>query len=162
LGDHPEGAEDPVLERPHRGVHQGAAAVDPLPGEVHWQSSFRIGPGAGVMEAGWQAPARQLQSRGELRDLSRRGVQTIETVDRGKPPRPALFIDSPYEPREGHLAGSVAYPIPQSGPKACAVRPRKADGRGADVEVHREGGGDVDERQAQMFGHRPTRLLDLI
>src|SRR5262245_58328505 len=45
---------------------------------------------------------------------------------------------------------------------ACAVRPGESDGRDADVEVHREGGCDVDEWQSEMFGHRPTRLLDLI
>src|SRR5262249_28812502 len=133
--------------------------------KIHWRSSVRIGPGAGVMETRWQAPAWQLQSGGQLRDLSECGVQTIETVDRGKPPRPALFVDCLHEPPEGYLGGSVAYPIPKSdprGPKACAVRPGEADGRGANVEVHREGGGDVDEWQSQMFGHRPTRLLDLI
>src|SRR5262249_25815028 len=126
------------------------------------RSSFRIGPGAGVMEAGWQAPARQLQSGGQLRDLSQPRGQTVETLDRGKPPRPALFVDCPHEPREGQLAGNVAHPIPEPGPKPNAVRPREGDGRDANVEVHREGGGDVDEGQPQIFGHRPTRLLDLI
>src|SRR5262249_12821331 len=103
------------------------------------------------MEAGWQVPARQLQSKGQLRDLSQRGVQTVETVNRGKPPRPALVIDCLNEPEEGDLRGSVAYPIPQSGPTACAVKPRKADGWGVDVEVDREGGGDIDEWQSQIF-----------
>ena len=42
------------------------------------------------------------------------------------------------------------------------MRPGESDGRDADVEVHREGGGNVDEWQSQMFGHRPTRRLDLI
>src|SRR5262245_23061011 len=114
------------------------------------------------MEAGWQAPARQLQSGGQLRDLSQPRGQTVETLDRGKPPRPALLVDCPHEPREGQLAGNVAHPIPQSGPKAYAVRPGEGDGRDADVEVHREGSGDVDEWQSQMFGHRPPRRLDLI
>src|SRR5262249_59254446 len=154
---HPEGAKDPVLERPHRGVHQGPARVDPLPMEVHRRSTFRIGPGAGVMEAGWQAPARQLQSSGQLRDLSQRGGQTIETVDWGKPPRPALFVDCPHERREGQLAGSVAHPIPESGPKAYAVRPGEGDGRDADVEVDRQGGGEVDEWKSQILGTSPTR-----
>src|SRR5262249_20633514 len=53
-------------------------------------------------------------------------------------------------------------PIPESGPKAYAVRPGEGDGRDADVEVDRQGGGDVDVWQSQIFSHRPTRLLDLI
>src|SRR5262245_42206831 len=114
------------------------------------------------MEAGWQAPARQLQSGGQLRDLSQPRGQTVETLDRGKPPRPALLVDCPHDPREGQLAGIVAHPIPKSGPKPNAVRPREGDGRGADVEVYWEGGRDVDEWQSQMFGHCPTRRLDLI
>src|SRR5215470_5683577 len=56
----------------------------------------------------------------------------------------------------------VAHPIPESGPKAYAVRPGEGDGRDADVEVHRKRCGDVDEWQSQMFGHCPTRRLDLI
>src|SRR5262249_53689912 len=40
--------------------------------------------------------------------------------------------------------------------------PGEGDGRDANVEIHWEGGGDVDEWQSQMFGHRPTRRLDLI
>src|SRR5262249_10312332 len=32
----------------------------------------------------------------------------------------------------------------------------------ANIEVHREGGGDVDVWQSQMFGYCPTRRLDLI
>src|SRR5262245_59651963 len=52
--------------------------------------------------------------------------------------------------------------MPQSGPKHYAVSPGEGDGRHANVEVHREGGGDVDVWQSQMFGYRPTRLLDLI
>src|SRR5262249_14287991 len=103
LSYHPEGAKDADLDRPHQGVGQWAAAVDPLPGEVHWRSTFCIGPGAGVMEGGWQAPARQLQGGRKLRDLSQPREQIIKTLDGAKPPRSALFVDCAYEPREGQL-----------------------------------------------------------
>ena len=68
LGDHPEGPEDPVLERPHRGVHQGPARVDPLPREVHRRPPRRVRPGAGVVDMGRLA-TRQLEGGGQLRDL---------------------------------------------------------------------------------------------
>src|SRR5262249_36865467 len=132
------------------------------PREVHRRSTFPIGPGASVMEARWQAPARQLQSSRQLRDLSQPREQIIETLDRLKPPRPALFVDCPDEPREGQLAGFVADTIPESGPKAYVVRPGEGDGRDANIEVHRESGGDAHKWQSQMFGHCPTRRLDLI
>src|SRR5262249_17512668 len=114
------------------------------------------------MEAGRQAPARQLQSGRQLRALSQLREQTVESLDRGEPPRPALLVDRPHDPREDPRAGLVAHPIPESGPKSDAVGPREGDGRDAGVEVHREGGRNTDERQPQMFGHGPTRRLDLI
>src|SRR5262249_22494850 len=66
FSNHPEGPEYSVLERPHRGIYQRPALVDALPWKVDRRSAFRIGPGSGVMEAGWQAPARQLQSGRQL------------------------------------------------------------------------------------------------
>src|SRR5262249_26379549 len=61
LGDAPEGLQDSVLERSHRGVREWSAGVEARPGEVHPSPRVRIGPRTGVVETGWQAPARQLE-----------------------------------------------------------------------------------------------------
>ena len=162
LGDHPEGPEDPVLERPHRGVHQGPARVEAGPGEVHRRPPRRVRPGAGVVEVGRQAAARQLQGGGQLRDLGQPREQRVEVPGRGQPPGPALPVDRPQDPREDPLAGRVAHPVPEPGPDAGAVGPREVDGRDAGVEVDRQGGRHADERQAQVLGHGPARHLDLV
>jgi hypothetical protein len=83
LGDHPERPQDPVLECPHRRVHQGPIRVEARPGEVHRRPPRRVRPGASVVEVGRQAAARQLQGGGQLRHLSQSGEQRVEVPDRG-------------------------------------------------------------------------------
>src|SRR5262249_37520725 len=73
-----------------------------------------------------------------------------------------MLVDCPHDPREGLLAGIVTHPIPKSGPEPKAVSPGEGNGGDAKVEVNWKGGRDFDEWQCQMFGHRPTRRLDLI
>src|SRR5262249_44807387 len=82
--------------------------------------------------------------------------------DGAKPPSPALLIDCSYNWGEDQLANLVADRIPETSPRPETVRPWDVDWRGFGIEVHREGGRDADEWQAQMFSHRPAGWLNLV
>ena len=155
LGDGPERARHPVLERPERGEDQ-RSAVEPVPGERDRRVAAGQPDRADEPEGGGESGPRELERPGLLADLepARPGVGHPPRL--GQPVGPAVGADhgqgrgvQSVQPRPGD-------PVPEPSPGVVAGEPGGEVGRDARLGVEHQGVADGRERDPQPLGHGPA------